>query len=92
MLSPRESIYQGNEATQHRESYDKYKDDEKKYYDDVSDEFVWVSSAIHRGLRDLQFGVEGMEGIWKEYNGMEGGRNTMKQVPSSLRRSSNGAV
>ena len=43
-----------------REGYDKYKSDEKKYYDDVSDEFVWVSSAIHRGLRDLQFGLEGI--------------------------------
>ena len=42
-----------------RESYNKYKSDETKYYD-VSDEFVWVASAIHRGLRDLQFGVEGI--------------------------------
>lgn len=43
-----------------RQSYYKYMSDEKKYYDDVSDEFVWVSSAIHRGLRDLQCGVEGI--------------------------------
>ena len=43
-----------------REGYDKYKSDEKKYYDDVSDEFVWVSSAIHRGLRDSQFGEKGI--------------------------------
>jgi len=42
-----------------REAYDKYKSDETKYCD-VSDEFVWVASAIHRGLRDLQFGVEGI--------------------------------
>ena len=42
-----------------REGYVNYKSDETKYYD-VSDEFVWVASAIHRGLRDLQFGVEGI--------------------------------
>ena len=42
-----------------REGYDKYLSDEKKY-DDVCDEFVWVSSAIHRGLRDSQFGEKGI--------------------------------